>query len=157
MLEPKIQQLIRRNIESTSETQVKDIKKLISYPYHPDTRYLYLQFEGSGGMFGIVPFAYDNDKEVLEENAFGQPLAETDFEYIGFEYLAFDKQKFENGLIDEMDQFAKEYIFKWFRELFINSGGNTFPIPAILHGHDTIHAYHLQKGIWIDQYDKDFV
>ncbi|MDR6227146.1 hypothetical protein [Desmospora profundinema] len=150
---------IRNNIDAEMKSTVNEIKRMFQYPFHPETKYLKLEFEGHSGTFGFYPKIYNDNGEELEENAHGELLESTEFSDLDFGYLTFNSLKYENDfdLIFELDQYSKEYLFEWFRALFMEHGGANFPITTILHEHDALKAYHLQKGIWIDQYDKDFI
>lgn len=149
MLDQEMKELVKRNLEDRKEKYITEIQKIINYPFNPGIKYIYLQFEGYGGIFGFYPFSADATKDLID-------MDEKLKLNIGFR--AFDSDEIEDEfLIDDLDQFARKYIFEWFRDLFIKNGGDKFPITVILHQHDSTKAYHLQKGEWIDQDDEDFI
>jgi hypothetical protein len=149
-MDANIKQLVIESVNELKKESVETFRNLLQYPYHQDTKFVILEIRGDGGYFGINVSAMASWEKQLLENAYGEPSLLLD----GFLFQAdskLDCSVFEDDdMIDEIDNFVKDYLVTFLQECFNDAGGKLSKIPYYLYYPNTGAAYDLLSEKWLE-------
>jgi hypothetical protein len=143
------------SFEEDRQTVEEELKQVLSFPYHPDTKLLVFELEGYSGDFGLKPFAMKDSYIFVDEDANGTPLYETPFDQFAFgvsayEFLQDELEHMDDEEIGELDDFAIECLCEWFSDLFQAVKDKSFTITGMIKQHDHSGMYSLQDKKWVE-------
>ncbi|MBN2910755.1 hypothetical protein JQC72_14740 [Polycladomyces sp. WAk] len=145
--------LVKQAIDEEQEATIQKFRTLIQYPFHPDAKFVELEIRGNGGVFGVTCTQMDENYGQLMHNAYGEP--DNDLPTFGFYlYSKLDKDRSEirddEELVEEIDEFAKEYFVSFFQRCFNAADGKKSPIPIYLFYPNSGDSYDLKQEKWVE-------
>lgn len=155
MIPDHIKQQIMKNIDNEKNETLEELREVLTYPYHPDTKALIFRVESDRGAFGMNLLAVDQDGDYMRFNANGESLYNTKFNFFGFGFYAFEDcgvSVDETDLLEKMSKFARDYLYEWFADRLEELGGKEYPIDCVLQKHDALRGFHMQERKWISTY-----
>jgi len=139
--------LVKQAIDEEQEATIQKFRFLIQYPFHSDAQFVLLEVRGDGGL------VLDGWGKQLGHNAYG----EVDRDLPGFifnVYSNLDKDYWDivedDELVEEIDEFAKEYFVSFFPTIFNAADGKKSPIPIYLFYPNSGDVYDLKQEEWIE-------
>ncbi|MBA4601723.1 hypothetical protein [Thermoactinomyces mirandus] len=153
-MDKKTQSLVRESINEKKEEVIRQFHFLLNYPFHPEATFILLEVRGDTGSFGISVTQMNGWGKQLNKNAYGK----YDSDLVGFVFdvyanLEQDYNEIINDLelVDEIDDYAKEYFVPFIQECFNQAGGKNAKIPFYLYYPNSGDAYDLVKEKWLDE------
>ncbi|MBN2910988.1 hypothetical protein JQC72_15960 [Polycladomyces sp. WAk] len=145
--------LVKQAIDEEQEATIQKFRTLIQYPFHPDAKFVLLEVRGHGGDFGVSTTQMDGWEDQLMHNAYGE--LDNDLPIFIFNvYSKLDKDRREiredEELVEEIDEFAKEYFVSFFQRCFNAADGKKSPIPIYLFYPNSGDVYDLKQEKWIE-------
>ena len=140
------------------EATLDVLKKILHFPFHPDTQLILFEIQGYSGTFGLTPFAMKDSDYHIDEDAFGTPLYKTQFGKFSFGLSAYnyldEVKQMSPEEIGELDDLAIDCLCEWLANLYHEVSGN-FPITCMIQIHDTTGVYSLQEREWLTEEEFD--
>jgi hypothetical protein len=130
------------------------IRKILNFPFHPDTQLILFEIQGYSGSFGLTPFAMKDSDYDIDEDAFGTPLYQTQFGKFSFGFSAYNHldevKQMSSEEIGELDDLAIDCLCEWFANLYHEVSGSS-PISCMIQIHDTTGVYSLKEREWLTE------
>jgi hypothetical protein len=155
-MDRKIKSLLQEGINLEKENVIQHFRYLLQYPFHPDTTLILLEIRGDRGIFGATITPMNGWGKQLNTDANGEDPKVGSFGFYAYEKLEqvlppeeFEKLEEDEELVDDMDDYVKEYLLQFFQECFVQAGGKKSKLPYYL-GYTNGDVYDLSTEKWID-------
>jgi hypothetical protein len=155
-MDRKIKSLLQEGINLEKENVIQHFRYLLQYPFHPDTTLILLEIRGDRGIFGATITPMNGFGRQLNMDAHGEDPKVGSFGFYAYEKMEhvlppeeFEKLEEDEELVEEMDDYVKEYLLQFFQECFVQAGGKKSKLPYYL-GYTNGDVYDLLTEKWID-------
>lgn len=140
-----MKRLVLESIDQKKEECIQELRLVLQYPYHPDTKFVTLEVNGHGGDFSVSVLPWKSWGKDLFNNA-----PENDFLFFAHEKLNASEIFSNDDLVDEIDDLTKDYFVPFFRDCFNQAGGKQSKIPYYLWYPNSGESYNLITETWAD-------
>lgn len=149
-------QAIQKSYDDEKDVAIERLRKVLAFPYHPDTDWLLFLIERDKKLYGydfeIRPIPKNEDWESIFVDASDNPIYLTNlkdlkFSFSSYRYLGSIEFKDEEE-IDEFNEYAESYLCKWFSDRFLEAGGDSFPLPCYIQFEDTVNRFDMRIKEW---------
>ncbi|WP_040834569.1 hypothetical protein [Nocardia brevicatena] len=146
------------SFEADREDTLDELKQILSFPFHPDTRLVMFELHGNGGVFGLNPWPMKDGDYHIDIDASGTPLYQTGFDEFGCGFSAYDQLDEVNRMspeeIGDLDDLAIDYLCDWFADLLHELNAD-LPISYAIQRHDYTGVYSVPEKEWLTDAEFD--
>ncbi|MBH8609357.1 hypothetical protein [Thermoactinomyces sp. CICC 10521] len=138
-------------INKSKDIVIGRFRFMFQYPFHPDTTFILLEIDGYYGDFGISVTQMSGWGRQLNTNAHGEDNSDlTGFIFHIYDNIDQDESEIveDDELVEEIDEFAKDYFVSFFKKCFDEAGGKQSKLPYYLFYPNSGDTYDLLNDKW---------
>ncbi|WP_040790223.1 hypothetical protein [Nocardia paucivorans] len=139
------------SFETYREKTLDDLKRILNFPFHPDTRLLMFELHGHHGDFGLHPWVMRDSYYHVDIDASGTPLYRTGFDQLalGFDaYARLDEvDRMSPDEVGDLDDLAVNYLCGWFADM-LREANTDLPLVYAIRRHDHPGVYSVAEKQW---------